>query len=260
VQVLDRQSTKSARVTARVVSSHAVSQRAGGDDALRERVTATLPNLQQSLLECAPGRTAHRTTASDEQVLFVLAGRGRIHAGGSAHELGPDTGVYLPPGESYQLEVDGPEPLRVVSVRIPEPAEGPPGPAQTVDVCDLEREQATTDRTFSVLADPSTGLRSATHFVGYVPTEKAPDHFHIYDEVIYIVDGVGVFHAHGEHSELGPGSCIALPARTVHCLENTGSQTMRLVAVFRPGGSPAAAYYPDGTPAYEGTQPLPDTE
>jgi hypothetical protein len=35
---------------------------------------------------------------------------------------------------------------------------------------------------------------------------------------------------------------------------------MRLVAVFRPGGSPAAAYYPDGTPAYEGTQPLPDTE
>jgi hypothetical protein len=27
---------------------------------------------------------------------------------------------------------------------------------------------------------------------------------------------------------------------------------MRLVAVFRPPGSPAAAYYPDGTPAYPG--------
>jgi hypothetical protein len=27
---------------------------------------------------------------------------------------------------------------------------------------------------------------------------------------------------------------------------------MRVVAVFRPAGSPAAAYYPDGTPAYEG--------
>ena len=26
---------------------------------------------------------------------------------------------------------------------------------------------------------------------------------------------------------------------------------MRVVAVFRPAGSPAAAYYPDGTPAYE---------
>jgi hypothetical protein len=25
---------------------------------------------------------------------------------------------------------------------------------------------------------------------------------------------------------------------------------MRVVAVFRPAGSPAAAYYPDGTPAH----------
>ena len=29
---------------------------------------------------------------------------------------------------------------------------------------------------------------------------------------------------------------------------------MRVVAVFRPAGSPAAAYYPDGTPAYPGTR------
>jgi hypothetical protein len=26
---------------------------------------------------------------------------------------------------------------------------------------------------------------------------------------------------------------------------------MKVVAVFRPAGSPAAAYYPDGTPAYQ---------
>jgi hypothetical protein len=31
---------------------------------------------------------------------------------------------------------------------------------------------------------------------------------------------------------------------------------MRLVAVFRPAGSPATAYYPDGTPAYAGTAPV----
>jgi mannose-6-phosphate isomerase-like protein (cupin superfamily) len=52
------------------------------------------------------------------------------------------------------------------------------------------------------------------------------------------------------------GSCIELPARTVHCLENTGLDVMRLVAVFTPAGSPAAAYYPDGTPAYPGTPSL----
>ena len=52
------------------------------------------------------------------------------------------------------------------------------------------------------------------------------------------------------------GSCIQLPARVVHCLENTGDSMMRVVAVFRPAGSPAAAYYPDGTPAHPGAPPL----
>ena len=40
-----------------------------------------------------------------------------------------------------------------------------------------------------------------------------------------------------------------LPARLVHCLANTGDSELRLLAVFRPAGSPAEAYYPDGTPA-----------
>jgi mannose-6-phosphate isomerase-like protein (cupin superfamily) len=106
---------------------------------------------------------------------------------------------------------------------------------------------------FRIVADPSTGLRSATHFVGYVPTVRAPDHFHTYDEVIYVLEGEGAFHTGGASRAIAAGSCIELPARTVHCLENTGQDVMRLVAVFQPPGSPAAAYYPDGTPAYPGT-------
>jgi oxalate decarboxylase/phosphoglucose isomerase-like protein (cupin superfamily) len=50
------------------------------------------------------------------------------------------------------------------------------------------------------------------------------------------------------------GSCIQLPARTVHCLSNAGTEPMRIVAAFRPAGSPAAAFYPDGTPAYQSNQ------
>ena len=61
-----------------------------------------------------------------------------------------------------------------------------------------------------------------------------------------MLDGQGVLHAGDASIRCGPGSCIQLPARTVHCLENTGAGTMRVVAVFRPAGSPAAAYYPDG--------------
>jgi quercetin dioxygenase-like cupin family protein len=123
-------------------------------------------------------------------------------------------------------------------------------------LADLEAHDATTERWFRVLADPTTGLRSATQFVGYIPTARAPEHFHTYDEVIYILDGEGAFRAGGATRPVAAGSCIDLPARTVHCLENTGQDVMRLVAVFRPAGSPAAAYLPDGAPAYPGTPPL----
>jgi quercetin dioxygenase-like cupin family protein len=85
---------------------------------------------------------------------------------------------------------------------------------------------------------------------------RAPDHFHTYDEVIYVLEGEGAFHVDGASRPIRAGSRIELPARTVHCLENTGSDEMRLVAVFRPPGSPAAAYYPDGTPAYPGAPSL----
>ena len=52
-----------------------------------------------------------------------------------------------------------------------------------------------------------------------------------------------------EEAALRPGSCVHLPARLVHCLANTGDTELRLLGVFRPAGSPAEAYYPDGTPA-----------
>jgi oxalate decarboxylase/phosphoglucose isomerase-like protein (cupin superfamily) len=48
---------------------------------------------------------------------------------------------------------------------------------------------------------------------------------------------------------LSAGSSIHLPARLVHCLENHGPGEMQVLGVFRPAGSPAEAYYPDGSAA-----------
>ena len=79
-------------------------------------------------------------------------------------------------------------------------------------------------------------------------------HYHRYNEVIYVMQGVGILHIDGEDNSLYPGACIHLPARTLHQVENTGDIPMREVAVFVPAGSPAAAYLPDGTSAYP-TQP-----
>ncbi|HWF74750.1 MAG TPA: cupin domain-containing protein [Solirubrobacteraceae bacterium] len=208
--------------------------------------------LAQSLLVCEPGGAVRRGTGEGEEVLFVLAGAGALHLGGDSHALEPESGAYLAPGESYDLVAEGPEPLRLLAVAIPDPERGGPGSERAVvrRLADQERGSATTQREFRIVADPASGLRSATHFVGYIPPVRAPEHFHTYDEVIYVLDGEGVMHFEGAEHRLRAGSSIQLPARTVHCLENTGNAVMRIVAVFRPAGSPAAAYYPDGTPAY----------
>ena len=217
--------------------------------------------LEQEVIECRPGSSIDRATGEAEEVLFVLAGTGELTLGGERYPLEPETGAYLAPGEEYEVDSTGRGPLRVVSVRISDPVAADPtadrkARAVVRRLADQEKQAATTARTFRVVADPSTGLQSATHFVGYVPTERAPDHFHTYDEVIYVIEGEGTLHAGGDRTAVAAGSCLELPARTVHCLENTGEGVMRLVAVFRPAGSPAAAYYPDGTPAYPGTPPV----
>jgi mannose-6-phosphate isomerase-like protein (cupin superfamily) len=219
-----------------------------------------LEGLEQTVLECAPGTSTTRATGKAEEVLFVVAGQGELRLpGGERHPLEPETGVNLGPGQEYELRNETSDPMRMVSVQIRGAApDGAPGAARTVirRLADQEAQNATSQREFRIVADPSTGLRSATQFVGYVPTVRAPDHFHTYDEVIYVLEGDGAFHVGGTSRPIGAGSCIELPARTVHCLENTGPEVMRLVAVFRPPGSPAAAYYPDGTPAYPGTPAL----
>jgi quercetin dioxygenase-like cupin family protein len=212
--------------------------------------------LEQTLLTCRPGRCEPRATGECEEVLFVLSGAGVLRLSGDTHVLEPESGVYLAPGESYELEAHGEEVLRLVAVTVPDPearASANEERAVVHRLVDQERAAATTQREFRIVADPGSGLRSATHFVGYIPTLRAPEHFHTYDEVIYVLDGEGVVHVDGADHPLTAGSSIQLPARTVHCVENTGDAVMRIVAVFRPAGSPAAAYYPDGTPAYTPT-------
>ena len=253
---------------AQVVDAGSAQPRHPAGGTISERLTLGRPTgfaaLEQTVLACDPGRSPTRATGADEEVLFVLEGHGWLHLDGETHELAPESGVYLAPGEEYQLESDLESPLQAVAVRIPPPAEEAtisPGPRSVVRrVEDQRAEDATAEREFRVIADPDSGLRRATHFVGYIPTTRAPDHFHTYDEVIYVLDGHGAFHADDQSIPVGPGSCIQLPARTVHCLENTGLETLRIVAVFRPAGSPSVAYYPDGTPAHVGapSPPGPD--
>jgi mannose-6-phosphate isomerase-like protein (cupin superfamily) len=100
--------------------------------------------------------------------------------------------------------------------------------------------EVTGDRRFRVLFGPGNGCDAATQFVGDIPPGKAPVHSHGYDEVVLVLEGEGVLHAGPSRQPLAPGSAVHLPPGTPHCLENTGRDTLRVLGVFHPGGSPAA--------------------
>ena len=250
-----------------VVDAASVTGRPTGCGALIERASlgahTDSPGLELSVLELESDGSCTRATGGGEEVLFVLSGHGALRTDGADQPLEPETGAYIPPGSEYALNAPSDEELLIVAIRVPDPVAdiaGRSAGAVVRRLADQAEAEATAERSFRIVSDPDTGLRSGTQFVGYIPPGRAPDHFHTYDEAIYVLDGTGAFHAGGESWMLGPGSCISLPARTIHCLENTGPDVMRVMAVFRPAGSPAAAYYPDGTPAYNNEGSLHEEE
>src|SRR5262249_48136980 len=157
------------------------------------------------------GQATLRNEAHDE-VLFVL---------------GEERSIYLPAQESLDLSGE----MTVVSALAPQ-ARTPAGqPAETPAV------QRTGDRWYVELIQAEV-----TQFIGGIPPGRAPDHFHLYEEVICILNGMGVMHAGETSTPIAAGSCIFLPRKQRHCVENTGAGELRLLGVFYPAGSPAVRY------------------
>jgi len=203
----------------------------------------TVPEFQQRLLRFDGGGEERRDDDRDE-VLYVLEGTAAATVGGEPLALEPGTGVFVARGTPWQVE--SAEDLLLLSVLVEEPL---PATASHAVIAGGARGPATAGREFTLLARPENGCASVTQFVGYIPVGRAPDHYHRYDEVVYVLAGEGAFHVDGESEALRPGSCVHLPARLIHCLENVGPGEMRVLGVFRPAGSPAEAYYPDDSPA-----------
>lgn len=146
------------------------------------------------------------------------------------YDIEQHTGIYIPAGAS--LTLDGP--ATYVSSLTPATPSG-----RKVEFLRLEEQprQTTADRWYAELVQAEV-----TQFVGSIPPGRAPDHFHLYEEVICILAGEGVMHAGASSTPVRAGSCIFLPIRQRHCLENTGSGELRLLGVFYPAGSPAVRY------------------
>ena len=193
------------------------------------------------VLEFGPGTSPALSNHDSDEVLYVLDGYCRVVIGEDEYELGPETGVYLRPGQTLRVENQGADVVRFISSQSPaEPVKSSELPP-IVKLSD-RRALPTADRWYRVLVDDEIGSEQVTQFVGSIPPGRAPDHFHEYEEVLFILRGEGRMWAGETNTPIGPGSCIYLPRRQVHCVENTGPGELRLLGVFYPAGSPAVRY------------------
>jgi mannose-6-phosphate isomerase-like protein (cupin superfamily) len=221
-----------------------------GDDTATIRVAFDAANgcerLQQRVIRFGPGRSAERKLAGKQEVLYIVHGRGRLHLDGRTHELEPNMGVFLAPGEAYAVENTGPQDLHVLSVVAPEDRAEARGQRKvTVRFDDQPELEASIERSFRYLVNEDVGCYDVTQFMGIVQPSKAPFHSHTYDEVGYIIAGEGIAHVGGRSFPLQAGSCFHLPPDEVHCIENSGDGPMHILGVFHPSGSPANRTYPD---------------
>jgi len=223
--------------------------RASGADAISLRI-----------LEFGPGSSPGLRNRECDEVLYLLedlddgsaSGSCTILIDGHSYELESQAGVYLRPGQTFSLNNPGMDPVRFVSSQCPEesfegtvvPQFDEPVQTQTSPVVKLADRRAlpTADRWYRVLVDHEIGSEQVTQFVGSIPPGRAPDHFHEYEEVLFILRGEGRMWAGETNTPIGVGSCIYLPRRQLHCVENTGDGELRLLGVFYPAGDPSVRY------------------
>lgn len=205
------------------------------------------PGLVRRMVEVAAGCEFTGTAGAAGELWFVVSGSARLDLDAEpGPELGPDRALWIPPGAAYRVQAGAGVPLRLDIVTLPatgaageHAAAADPRVLRVADLGDCEVE-TTGDRKFRVLFGPGRGCSVATQFVGEIPSGRAPHHSHPYDEVVLILAGEGRAHIGGAEHDLAPGTCLHLPPGLLHCLENTGSQTLRVLGVFHPADSPAA--------------------
>jgi mannose-6-phosphate isomerase-like protein (cupin superfamily) len=184
------------------------------------------------------GNASLRNESADE-VLYVIAGSGTATIHGRTHNIKVDDGIYVPPNTTLALSGV----LTLVSSQCAGHGAGRAVDGANAVVSMNDRpQQRTGDRWYREVVNDEVGSTQVTQFVGSIPPGRAPDHYHLYEEVICILEGEGAMWAGSAQTPIRAGSCIFLPRGQVNCVENRGSGAMRLLGVFYPAGSPAVRY------------------
>ena len=221
-----------------------------------------IPGEPEAALALAPLRLGpnERAAVGDgacDTLLLVHAGSGTL----DGVPFAAVSSLHVAAGRTAELTA-GHRGLEAVMCTIGSAVDlhAPFGPAAAIVAAESAQQgTATGARSFQVLHGPANGSTRATAFIGFIPPGKAPRHYHLYDEIVWVLAGEGRLHLEGEPEPLAPGSAFRLHPRERHIVENTSAgDPLTVVGFFTPAGSPSAAYLdPDVAAAYHLARSVP---
>ena len=92
-------------------------------------------------------------------------------------------------------------------------------------------------RSYKLLASSKTiGCKNLCAGVSFFPSgQHGPGHIHTKEEeVIYCLIGTGEVIIENKHFELKPGIVVYFPPGSLHSINNTGKETIKLLFMFSP--------------------------
>ena len=193
----------------------------------------------------AQGRKIQIHEPDHDSLLYVVAGAGSLALEGDVVGLRTGSAALALAGETVTIAPDSADLALLQATVGPEADRHAPLGARelVVDVDDASASQATGARSFQVLFGPRNGSTRATLFAGYLPPGRAPWHYHLYDEIVWIPEGPGRVHRRDSDEALAAGAAFRLRPCEVHIVENSSAdREMTVIGIFTPAGSPAAAY------------------
>jgi quercetin dioxygenase-like cupin family protein len=208
-----------------------------------------VPRLEGSPLalehaELDDGAVWSPSRPDDDTLLWVIDGEGALLLDQGSSALDTSTAALVLAGEEATVQASSPLRLLRITVGADADRHAPLGQRETTARLDGgSAEAATGARSFQLLFGPHNGSTRATLFAGYIPPGKAPWHYHLYDEIVWVPEGPGRLHLGDGVQDLAAGDAFRLRPRQVHIVENASAgRELVILGVFTPAGSPSAAY------------------
>ena len=183
-----------------------------------------------------------------DSLVYVAGGSGALELDGVSYPLAAEVAALVLAGERATVTRGHRRPRARARQPSGPTSTGTPrwaSAAVVVAVDHSETSGATGKRSFQVLFGPHNGSTRATLFAGFVPPGRAPWHYHLYDEIVWVPHGPGPAAPRERRRGAWPGRGVpAARARGSHRGEHRRAESWPSSALFTPAGSPSAAYLP----------------